>query len=313
MKIKFWGVRGSIPTPGIHTSNIGGNTPCVTIEGDIFSNRFIVLDGGTGIREFGIDILKNHQFFNENQIPLNFDIFFSHIHWDHIQGIPFFKPMFVKNNVINMYGEKKFQASLEDTLKGQQHYPNFPISLEEVAAMGARIIYNDLASGKYVHLDDNITVNCVKLNHPDGVLCYNVEDFTQGKENPNALKKSKKVVYATDTEHYSTLDRRLVNVAKDADILIYDAQYTPEEYSGTKDGMQKIGWGHSTYVWAIDTALAAGVKHLILFHHDPDHTDADIVQIEKEANDRLGVLWDTDNLGANLKITAACEGLELEI
>lgn len=212
-----------------------------------------------------------------------------------------------------MYGERKFQASIEDTLKGQQHYPNFPISLEEVAAMGARISYNDLVSGKYVYLDDNITVNCIKLNHPDGVLCYNVEDFTQGKENPNALKKSKKVVYATDTEHYSTLDLRLINMARNADVLIYDAQYTPEEYNGTKDGMQKIGWGHSTYEWAVDTAVEAGVRNLILFHHDPEHTDNDIVEIEKKANDRLKILWNTRKEVVDLKIIAACEGLEFNI
>ena len=221
--------------------------------------------------------------------------------------------MFLKNNSIKIYGERKFQASLEETLKGQQHYPNFPISLEEIGAMGANISYNDMVSGEYTYLDDNITVNCVKLNHPDGVLCYNIEDFTVGKENPNAVKKSKKVVYATETEHYSVLDKRLVKIAKDADILIYDAQYTPEEYSGAKDGMQKIGWGHSTYIWAIDTAIAAGVKHLILFHHDPEHTDADIVQIDKDANDRLGVLWDTSNQGADLKVFAACEGLEINL
>ena len=210
-----------------------------------------------------------------------------------------------------MYGERKFQASIEDTLKNQQHYPNFPISLEEVAAMGARISYNDIASGKYVHLDDNITVNCIKLNHPNGVLCYNVEDFTQGKENSNALKKSKKVVYATDTEHYSTLDRRLINIARNADVLIYDAQYTPEEYNGTKDGMQKIGWGHSTYVWAVDTAIKAKVKKLILFHHDPEHIDNGIVNIEKKAKNRLKLVQEINDKSIDLKIMAACESLEI--
>ena len=310
MKVKFWGVRGSIPTPGIHTTNIGGNTSCVTVEGDMFTNRFIVLDGGTGIREFGIDILRHHQFFNGNQVFLNFDIFFSHIHWDHIQGIPFFKPMFLKNNSVTMFGERRFQASLEETLKGQQHYPNFPISLEEVAAMGASMSYKDMVSGDEIYTDDNITVSCVKLNHPDGVLCYKVEDFTLEVENPNAVKKSKKVVYATDTEHYSVLDKRLLKIAKDADVLIYDAQYTPEEYSGEKDGMQKIGWGHSTYVWAVDTAVEAGVKHLVLFHHDPEHTDSDIVNIEKEA---IKHFQSIQGNSPDLKITAACEGLELNL
>lgn len=303
MKIKFWGVRGSIPTPGPNTVKYGGNTSCITIEIENIPDHFIILDAGSGVRNFGIDVIKNRQFLNEKFFPLHFHIFFSHVHWDHIQGIPFFKPMFIKGNKINMYGERKVQFSLEQTLIVQQQYPNFPISLEEVETTGAEISFKDLLPKGSISLFDKINVSWVGLSHPDGVLCYRI-DY-------NDKESSKSVVYATDTEHRNIIDPRLIGIAQGADILIYDAQYTPSEYSGEKTGMSKFGWGHSTYEFAVDTALKVGVKQLYMFHHDPEHSDKDIDSIVALARIRAYI---THKKSADdLLIDAAAEGTEILI
>lgn len=308
MKLTFWGVRGSIPAPGKSTVRYGGNTSCVSVEGK--KGDLIVFDGGSGLRELGIDILKNKQFGPKGPNPLEINMFFSHVHWDHIQGVPFFKPLFIKGNKVNMYGEKKVRTCLEDTLNGQQQYPNFPITLEEISINGAQMSYTDLYAGQTVGIPKDmigvggeppyhLTVTCTKLSHPDGVLCYRVDEAQSGS-----------IVYATDTEHSNILDPRLVKIAQDADVLIYDAQYTPDEYAG-KNGIAKFDWGHSTYEYAVDTAIAAGVPHLILFHHEPEHTDEDIDGIvlaaERYAKDR------EQPKGYSLKIEAAAEGREIEI
>jgi phosphoribosyl 1,2-cyclic phosphodiesterase len=326
MKLKFWGVRGSIPTPGYGTIKYGGNTSCVSIEGK--NGEFVILDGGTGIRNLGNDIMKNKQFNLSNQSlvvnPLSISIFFSHVHWDHIQGIPFFKPLFIKQNNIHMYGEKKVKTSLENTLKGQQQYPNFPISLEEICINGAQIRFNDIYPTQSVFIANNkginqnttgfigcgssnelkgsiITVSSTKLSHPDGVLAYKITEFEDGK--------SKSIVYATDTEHHNILDPRLLKLAEDAEVLIYDSQYTPEEYAGENFNSPKIDWGHSTYEFAVDTAIEAKVKRLILFHHDPEHTDDDISRITCRARGRAyqKISW------KDLYIDAAAEGDEINL
>ena len=300
MKVKFWGVRGSIPTPGQSTINFGGNTSCVSIQSNKYNDKFIILDGGSGLREFGNEIMRTVQF--ENGVPnkLDFYMFFTHVHWDHIQGIPFFKPMFIRGNNIHMYGEKKVRTNLEDTLKGQQQYPNFPISVEEIEINGSRITFRDLHAGEIISciLDEGFnqfTISCTKLSHPDGVFCYRIDERENGS-----------IVYATDTEHRAVIDPRLLKIAKDATVLIYDAQYTPEEYSG-KVGIPRFDWGHSTYEVAVETAIAANVQTLILFHHDPEHDDKMILDIEKRAQ-RLGIQY-----GSTIQIRAAYEGMEIDL
>jgi len=197
-----------------------------------------------------------------------------------------------------MYGEKKVRTSLEDTLKGQQQYPNFPISIDEIGINGASMNFTDLYSGQSILIHSNITVSCVKLSHPDGVLCYKIVEKDAGSE--------KIIVYATDTEHRSVLDPRLLNISQNADILIYDAQYTPEEYSGEKS-IPKFDWGHSTYEFAVDTALKANVKRLVLFHHDPEHDDNAIDSILDRARERMM------EKKATIRINAAMEGIEIII
>lgn len=305
MDVKFWGVRGSIPSPGPNTVKYGGNTSCVSIIPDGKEDIIVVLDGGSGLRELGIDLMKKKQFGKHGLNSLNFWMFFSHVHWDHIQGVPFFKPMFLHGNRIRMFGEKKVQTCLEETLKGQQQYPNFPISVEEISINGAEMSFTDLFPGQETKVSDCMTVSCTKLSHPDGVFCYKLTDANGS------------LVYATDTEHRNVLDPRLLKMAKDADVLVYDAQYTPDEYVGV-GSIPKFDWGHSTYEFAVDTAVASNVKKLVLFHHEPEHTDQQIDEIAKKAEEyfvkKYCITKDGITGEANqIDIIAAYEGLHIKI
>ena len=280
MQITFWGVRGSIPTPGPDTVEIGGNTSCVEVRA---GNSLLVFDGGTGLRMLGKKLVK--------EMPLTAHIFFSHVHWDHIQGFPFFDPAFVKGNTIHLYGGNNVSRTLEETLAGQMDHPSFPVHLTD---MGAKMTFNDLEEGQELEIDDGeggvVKVRTARGNHPNGVWIYRVEHG------------GKSIVYATDTEHYKEVDQNLVDLARGVDVLIYDSQYTPEEYAGTTgSGGPKVGWGHSTFDEAVKLAATAGAKKLLLFHHDPLQTDAMVREKERRAR----------ALFANA--TAAYEGLTLDV
>ncbi len=280
MRITFWGVRGSIPTPGRDTAEIGGNTSCVEVRAGKLA---LVLDGGTGLRLLGQKLLK--------EMPVTAHIFFSHVHWDHIQGFPFFAPAFVPGNTIHLYGGNDVSRTLEETLAGQMDYPSFPVQLGQ---MGAQMKFRDMREGQVVTLDDGegheLTVRTTRGNHPNGVWCYRFEH------------RGRSAVYATDTEHYSVIDERLVKLSKGVDVLIYDAMYTPEEYAGTAGtGGSKVGWGHSTIDEAAKLAKAAGVKQLVLFHHDPGQNDAAVREKERRTRE-----WFPNTI-------AAYEGLTLEL
>lgn len=257
-RIIFWGVRGSIPSPGPSTVETGGNTSCVEVR---CGKELLILDGGTGLRLLGNQLVKEQ--------PLKARLFFSHVHWDHIQGFPFFAPAFVQGNTIELYGATNVTGTLEETLAGQMNFPNFPVRLNN---MGAKMTFHDIDDGQILHFDE-ITVRSARLNHPQGVLAYRIE------YNDRAL------VYATDTEHYDHIDEKLVDLSRDADVLIYDAQYTPEEYSGEADGRPRVGWGHSTMIDGVKVVKAANVKRLLLFHHDPEQEDEIIREKEKRARE----------------------------
>jgi len=256
MQITFWGVRGSIPTPGPTTVQIGGNTSCVEVRA---GKAIIIFDGGTGLRLLGRKLLK--------EMPLTAHMFFSHVHWDHIQGFPFFEPAFVKGNVFHLYGGNNVSRTLEETLAGQMDHPNFPVHL---SAMGAKMTFRDLTEGEAVEIDDGeghkARVMNAAGNHPQGVYAFRVDH------------RGKSIVFATDTEHYEgRIDEKLVKLANKADVLIYDSQYTPEEYAAKK------GWGHSTYEEGVRLAKAAGASKYVLFHHDPGQGDAAVRDKEKRA------------------------------
>jgi len=267
IEVRFWGVRGSIPTPGPSTAEIGGNTSCVEVRA---GGRLIVFDAGTGLRMLGNALLKEL-----GRTPIEAWIFFSHVHWDHIQGFPFFTPAFIRGNTIHLYGGHKAAGTLEETLAGQMENPSFPVHLSD---MGARMHFHDVFEGEIVEIpsaqgDGPIKISNTRGNHPNGVYAYRVD------------WNGKSVMYATDTEHYAVVDPKLLRLAKDVDILIYDAQYTPEEYAGQTGGGPKTGWGHSTFEAAADLAKAAGAKTLVLYHHDPGQDDRAVREKERRARE----------------------------
>jgi len=275
MKITFWGVRGSIPTPGPDTVEFGGNTSCIEVR---CGKHIVIFDGGTGLRMLGQRLLK--------ELPIEAYLFFSHVHWDHIQGFPFFAPAFIPGNVIHLFGGSNVSLTLEETLAGQMDYPSFPVHLSEMAGS---MKFRDLREGEVVDIGGEVRVTNARGNHPNGVYAYRVD--YQGKS----------VVYATDTEHYSIVDPKLKRLCSGADVLIYDAMYTPEEYAGQAGGGPKTGWGHSTYVDAVALARAAGVKRLVLHHHDPAQNDEAIREKERRCRE---IFPDT---------VAGREGLTLEL
>lgn len=252
MNVRFWGVRGSIASPGSATAGVGGNTSCVEV---VCGQTRIVLDAGTGLRGLGSELAREQE-------PLALTLLLSHYHWDHIQGLPFFAPLYRKETELTIVGASG-TTSVRETLHRQMSAPVFPVRLEEV---GARLETKEVSPGSTFAVGE-ATVRVARGNHPGGVLAYRIEH--QGRS----------VVYATDTEHYACVDPALRALSEGADVLIYDAQYTPEEYSG------KVGWGHSTFLHGTDLARSAGVNSLVLFHHDPTRSDARVLEIETRARE----------------------------
>ena len=244
--VNFWGVRGSIPCPGAETVRYGGNTPCIEM---VVDGERLIFDGGTGLRVLGQTLLQN--------MPVEATIFFTHTHWDHIQGFPFFTPAFIKGNHFDIYGAIAPNGS---TIKQRHHdqmlHPNFPVPLQ---IMQANLQFYDLEIGEKVQIGGAIVENA-KLNHPGEAIGYRVS------------WRGLTVAYVTDTEHFpDRLDENVLHLADDADVLIIDATYTDEEYYDKKTS--KVGWGHSTWQEAVKIARAAKVKKLVIFHHDPLHND----------------------------------------
>jgi len=253
LRLRFWGVRGSTPAPGKDTLVYGGNTPCVEIR--TASNQILVFDAGSGICGLGHQLKAE---FAGRELSLN--LFLTHFHWDHIQGIPYFQPLFSTSTQLNVHS----WTSVEETrqvLEGQMQAPNFPLSLAEA---GARVSFAQMKSER-VKFDD-VSVESFPLNHPQGAYGYRLE------------ADGRSIVYATDLEHGDQqLDRILRDHAAGADVLIYDAQYNDEEYASHR------GWGHSTWLEATRVARDAGVGKLFLFHFDPAHADTRVAESERLA------------------------------
>jgi phosphoribosyl 1,2-cyclic phosphodiesterase len=244
--IHFWGVRGSIACPGAATVKYGGNTPCVEM---LVGGQRLIFDAGTGIHVLGQALLQD--------LPVSGHLFFSHSHWDHIQGFPFFLPAFMEGNEFDIYGGVIANGmTIEQRLRDQMTQPNFPVPLQ---VMGANLRFHNLEYGSVTNLGD-VTIQTGLLNHPGKAMGYRVS--WQGRS----------VAYITDTEHVrDELDRNVLALADSADVLIYDSTYTDEEYSDPHTS--KIGWGHSTWQEGVKIARAANVKQLVIFHHDPSHND----------------------------------------
>ncbi|EAW37689.1 MBL fold metallo-hydrolase [Lyngbya sp. PCC 8106] len=253
--VKFWGVRGTIPTPGPQTVRYGGNTSCVEMR---LGKKLLIFDAGTGLRVLGTNLLK--------EMPLDVCMFFSHTHWDHIQGFPFFIPAFIPINRFHIYGAITPDGStIEQRLADQMVHPNFPVPMH---VMQSDMKFYDIIPGEIVSLED-IKIETAPLNYPNGAIGYRVT--WQGHT----------VVYCSDTEHFpDRLDENVLHLARGADVLIYDATYTNEEYYHLQS--PKVGWGHSTWQVGVEVAKKAGVKKIVMYQHDPSHDDDFLDQVEAD-------------------------------
>ncbi|MFH2028187.1 MAG: MBL fold metallo-hydrolase [Nanoarchaeota archaeon] len=354
MVIKYWGVRGSIPAPltskELRERNLaligqilddggterifkgrkarqktiekyldslpfhlvdtyGGDTSCIEIQAR--GTPLIIVDAGTGLRHLGNDMM-GRLFSNQHFNPISSDyttkreihMLFSHYHWDHIQGFPFFVPSFLtgENKVtMHFYGKLDAIKHLEEVLRGQQMHPNFPVRWDELACEKK---YHEIGR---LEPKTNIlgltTINHCELDHPDSVLAYRFDIDRVS------------FVYASDTEHRDSPDPGLVKLAKGADILYYDTQYTPGEYRGEPGSItgpvSKFRWGHSTFEWAIRTGLAAGVNLVVGGHLEPARTDKGVYELEREANKFLDQqLRLPENAGKTMRFMMGYQGLE---
>lgn len=258
MDIRFWGVRGSIAVSGSTYLHTGGNTSCVEVVHD---GHRLVLDGGTGLRALG-DALGFS--------PQKLTLVFSHVHWDHIQGVPFFTPAFHPDSHLTLIGADRPSGSIRDALARQMKPPQWPIGLD---AFRARLDFQGARSGQPFEVGP-FRLLPVELDHPDGVLAWRIE------------AGGKSIVYATDVEHDGHIDRRLLAAAGGTDLLIHDAQYTDDEYRGVA-GPSRRGWGHSTWGEAVQCARDARARRLALFHHDPGRPDHHVATIEAAARSRM--------------------------
>lgn len=280
IKVKFWGVRGSVPCPGPETVRYGGNTACIEIRFPELDNRLLVIDAGSGLRELGNHLMTS----DFKRGPLNVSIFLTHTHWDHIMGFPFFVPIYVPGSRITVYGPVSYeQDTLRGIVGGQLTYRYFPVREVELAA---EVDYVELKEGR-LDLGDGITLVTRYLNHPVLCLGYRIEYggkvlctaydtepyrnlFITDPTNPSYDEEM-----AREGEEVAAEQNRLVaGFFAGADLLIHDTQYTAAEFFPAK-----VGWGHSSFEYALDTASRAGVKRLALFHHDPERSDDQLDQL----------------------------------
>lgn len=257
MEVRFWGVRGSVASSGSHVARIGGNTSCleVTCEG-----HRLILDAGTGIRSLGEALLP--------QQPINATLLFSHLHWDHVQGFPFFTPAWLPTSSFVLYGPgADGEQQLRSVLSKQMEPPNFPVPL---AAMRAQLEFRSARHREVIETGP-FRVTPVELPHPQGCIGYHIE------------AGGKRFAYCTDVElTLEAMDSTLGAMLEGVDALVLDAQYTPDEYAG-RVGPPKKGWGHSTMIEAARIAKATDAQRLFLFHHDPAHTDDQVEAMAEEA------------------------------
>ena len=306
IRVRFWGVRGSIPCPGPDTVQYGGNTTCLELRfGD--EDRLVIIDAGSGIRELGNYLVAN----DLKKGPINTSIFLSHTHWDHIMGLPFFTPIYIPGTTIAIHGPVTYEDDTLDRIIGDQlRYRYFPVRQSELAA---KIEYHPLKEGER-DLGGGLVVKTKYLNHPILDLGYRFE--YQGKVFVTVFDTEPfRNVFATDP-HAADYDaeaaaegeqaaqeenEKILRFAEGADLLVYDAQYTQSEYD---DG--KVGWGHSSYEHAINSAHKAEVKQLALIHHDPVRTDAELAKYERIFQRAL-------KNRSSLEVLMAREGLVLEL
>lgn len=278
MKIRFWGTRGSIPSPGADTVRYGGNTSCVEVRPDA-GNGLIIIDAGSGIRKLGLEL-------SQQSGPIDATLLLSHSHWDHIQGFPFFKPGFDPQNSFSIIGGA--HRKLERILSNQMEWVYFPVAFD---SMGAAMEFEELHGGQTV-FHGNVTIRTIETNHNIYCLGFRIEEG------------GKSVVYLSDnelalcSEPEQTSFGDFVHFSRGTDLLIHDAQYTEEEY------LSHTRWGHSTYTQAFQLAREAGVRRLAFFHHDPEATDEMLDERVRRFRAEL-------SSGDDLELLCATEGQEI--
>ncbi|PYO97787.1 MAG: hypothetical protein DMD61_11635 [Gemmatimonadetes bacterium] len=287
--VTFWGTRGSIPTPGAHTARYGGNTPCVAVEGTpAGEGQLVILDAGTGIRALGRELVE------DQNGAVRAEILLSHAHWDHIQGLPHFKPFFAPGNAVRIWGSRQGTTSLEAILRQQMDPAVFPVPLD---ALSAKLTVQQVEPGEFTV--GPFRVRSMPLRHPGTTLGYRLTPVAGGPS----------MAYVTDNElgpggHYNTgpaWRKELVTFLRGVELLIHDAMYTPEELE------EHRGWGHSTFEEAVALAGDAGVKRLVLFHHEPEHGDEAIDALLAAARRQAR------SKGLPAEVLAAQEGMTLTL
>ncbi len=255
LKLVFWGVRGTTPTPEATRCRFGGNTICASVS--LGPDEHVILDCGSGLRSFGNALAAR-----KPRPPQRFHVFLSHYHFDHVEGLPYFQPLYDAESTFTFRGFDARGMSVRDVLVGLIRPPYFPVTLAGVPARTAYVPVD----GSDVTLG-SLVVSSIPLHHPDGCLAYRL------------THAGRTLVFATDHEHGDpAIDSALAEFARDAEYLIYDATYLPPEYESLRRG-----WGHSTWYAAVAIGRAARVKNLVLFHHHPDHTDDDLERVEEVA------------------------------
>jgi phosphoribosyl 1,2-cyclic phosphodiesterase len=277
MQIKFWGVRGSIATPGASTVRYGGNTTCIEVRS---GTDIIILDAGTGLRKLGQSLLNE---FKKN--PLNLTLLLSHTHWDHIQGLPFFAPIYESRCRLRILGCEGARTNLVAAITGQMESTYFPVPFSQLPS---NIKIEELKDFNFAI--GKVLVCAQRANHPGLCVGYRLAS-------PDGV-----IAFFPDTEpRTGGADRNMIDFVRDADVLILDSQYDSAEYK------KHVGWGHGCLDDSVALALQAGVKHLYLFHHDPDHDDKKIDALVKHARKIVA------RQKSKMKVDAAREGLTIQL
>jgi phosphoribosyl 1,2-cyclic phosphodiesterase len=262
MRVRFWGVRGSIPCPGPDTIRYGGNTPCIEVR---CGSHVLIFDAGSGLRALGNSLVRNN-------IQGALDIFLTHCHLDHVTGLPFFAPLFLENYEIRIWAGNLLPAeNVESVVRKFMSSPLFPV---EVEIFRSGIKFCDFRCGDVLRPYQDVVLKTGALHHPDGAIGYRLE------------YGGRIFVLLSDTEGFpGHKDKELICLAKGADLVVYDATFTEEEIKS------RAGWGHSTWNRGIQLVEKAGAKQLCLFHHDPSHDDDFMDALAAEANDaRAGTI-----------------------